>query len=346
MPPSDKSPWEWAKEWIEGPNQIAPNGNCFFCGRKGHTTKECAHLVITSRTAKWKPVKGIWVNAPWRNMDNPNGTAPNGWTTMYNNIIKKTSGQDQNQAKPISVGKNNGNKNSITSKGSQSQSQSQFQSKPYGRNLEEEDNVGANMAMQIDGEQDEYYYALTAVEFDFASRLDPYLATTSIKRNPSTEQIVQGRLQDMKIQNVKKTTDITVKRSNRPNQDATRADKGHHEDPDRDTHSLSDISPDTHKDTRISQPSHAPKIPPLQQKKGQGQDLPPPQVQSPKDPELRDGRIFPQAAPNPPSMLPTMPEDQNVPILQPLVGFPSLFFLPEIDFPILVVSPPDCFLAL
>ena len=197
--------------------------------------------------------------------------------------------------------------------------------------------------MQINKEEDKYY-ALAAVEFDFADRLEPHLATTSIKRNPSTEQIVQERLHDMKIQNVKKTTDITVKRSNGPNQNTTRPDT--HEETDRDTHPLSNISPDTYKDTRISQPSHTPKIPPLQQKKGQGQDLPPPQVQSPKDPELRDGRIFPQAAPNPPSMLPTMPEDQNVPILQPLVGFPSLFFLPEIDFPILVVSPPDCFLAL
>ncbi|KAI2787043.1 hypothetical protein POX_f07398 [Penicillium oxalicum] len=624
MPPRGKSPWEWAKEWTEGPNQVAPNGNCFFCGRKGHATKDCAHLVITSRTPDWKPVKGIWVNAPWRNMDNPNGLPPEGWTTMYNNRIKKNGEEDTN------TGGNADN------------------------------NASANMAMQASEEEDEYYYALTAVEFDFADRPDPQLAMASIKRNPSTEwivdsgasrsicvdgnaivkfqsdphgyqcqtsdgrtvkslgkaiarielilqkapkplmynantcqwptakinhhkigeevygdehfnceackiakskrivshtnqtrseipwefihidiqpctplgignvshvlivvddatrfrwaipmktkgqasdvliqmlkriftstgtwpseirtdgdrsffkfkewaeqkgctfsisapytheqngvaessghlimqgartlmvatpqapaflwpeavvttayimnrirkpneklsplerwneywhdtngsrvkqpidlgflriwyskayvhipkeqrtqgqkmaprawigylvgydgenghqyriydpckrkvmirrdvdfweepstlpldlddrieQIMQERLHDMKIQNVKKTTDITVKRSNGPTQNTTRADDDHHEDPDRNTHS--NMSPDTHEEIQISQTSHAPKIPPLQQERGRGHDLPPPQVQFPKDPELREGRIFPQPAP-------------------------------------------------
>ena len=54
------------------------------------------------------------------------------------------------------------------------------------------------MVIQINKEEDEYY-ALAAVEFDFANRLEPYLATTLIKRNPSTKQIVQERLYNIKI---------------------------------------------------------------------------------------------------------------------------------------------------
>ena len=140
-------------------------------------------------------------------------------------------------------------------------------------------------------------------------------STLPLDLDDRIEQIMQERLHDMKIQNVKKTTDITVKRSNGPTQKTTRADDDHHEDPDRNTHS--NMSPDTHEEIQISQTSHAPKIPPLQQERGRGHDLPPPQVQFPKDPELREGRIFPQPAPIPPSIPPTMPEDQNIPILQP-----------------------------
>ena len=106
-----------------------------------------------------------------------------------------------------------------------------------------------------------------------------------------------------------------MKRSNRPNQNTTRADNGQHKNPDRNTYS--NISPDTQEKTQISQTSYTLKIPLMQQKEGQGLNLLPPQVQFPKDPELREGRIFPQPAPNPPSIPPTIPEDQNILILQP-----------------------------
>jgi hypothetical protein len=58
-PPKGKDPAVYAKECRECAEQLDSDGNCGFCGRLGHSAKDCLHLAAnTPRT--WKPVWGLW----------------------------------------------------------------------------------------------------------------------------------------------------------------------------------------------------------------------------------------------------------------------------------------------
>jgi reverse transcriptase-like protein len=111
-PPKTMSPWKWVQEWLNGANQKTPNGLCAFCGRPGHEAKTCAHLSVDHRPPNWRPVKGIWVNFPWRNRDCINSPPPENWRKFYDNRVRR-DGTTPNQ-QPVSPSLSSSSPNQAT----------------------------------------------------------------------------------------------------------------------------------------------------------------------------------------------------------------------------------------
>lgn len=106
-PPQNKNPTEYAEECREGADQLDSDGNCGFCGRLGHSAKDCLHLA-TSTPRTWKPVWGLWC---YSRAKGKSYTLPR--DAEYTNDIKETSGT-VNLARTRKVGNDKSRENDDT----------------------------------------------------------------------------------------------------------------------------------------------------------------------------------------------------------------------------------------